>query len=195
MAATTFVPLDFNSLCRARHDRLALSPYYLDYAFHREGLELLDGMRVTFYDLGWLDEENGMVCIDAVLGQHPADGAWTAKLTGRIYSATGPPERTYFSAFIGAGTGRLVEAPDDPDRLGSDPGQDHLTGLDVFLLAADSALPEFSAIVGMTPAELFDFSRFPTVKGAVFVDGEPRADSKAVRGGGNGSASWPKRRP
>ncbi len=186
----TLIPIDFNSLCTIDGENLKLSDYYVDYALHSEGIEPSDGMTVTFYDKYWTPDPTEILCFDATIKEVAHElGSWVAELKGRVYASHDAPKRKYFSAFIGANTFLLLDGKkSDDQRLGTDPAQNKLAGVNVFTFAPGSELPKFSRMIGMNAKEVYDLFQFndANIKRPVTgADDEVADDTLVVRGGGN----------
>lgn len=185
----TIVPMDFNTLCQINNGWLKLSNYYMDYAFRTEGIKPEDGMKVTFYDEGWVAKTNDIICFDGVLKKNDGAEPWSTELIGRIYTHSKTPTRKHFSAFIGASSNRMVKdgAIDPPEKqhFSDDTNGDVLAGIACFALHPKSELPNLSSIVGMSAKEVqgfFDFSRYTPPE---LVNGKPTNDTIILRGGSN----------
>lgn len=182
----TLVPMDFNTLCKVNGGQLALTNYYLDYAFRTEGIELKDGMEVTFYDEGWVVHSSDIVCFNAVLRKNTGDEPWSAEFQGKIYTYSEAPKRKFFNAFLGASSKRLVDGIADPAKqVYENPKGDVLAGIACFAFSPKSEFPNLSSIVGMDANQLqsfFDFSRFTPPEQ---INGRYTDDTVILRGGSN----------
>jgi hypothetical protein len=188
MKTRMLVPIDFNSLSRLENGKIALTDYYVDYAFHSEGITPIDGMKITFYDEHWVPKPNDVICFDATLRKNTvASDPWFAELQGRVYASADKPIRKYLSPCVGAGTRRLGEngAQTVEQKLGKDPAKNKLSGISCFVFADGSLLPDFSDIVGMDTKELHDFFQFVGFAKPQLENGRYPDDALVVRGGSN----------
>lgn len=166
------IPIDFNCLSSAIDGELELGNYYLEYAFEDKLDQVVDGLKITFYDEGWTENPNEIICFDAVINNSPLKkGKFIAKLTGEIYTKTGVPERKNFCSFIGAMSHELEDKK--------------LNGVKCFCFSPNSNIPNFSNIIGMNYKQLEVFFKFEGTTPPQMIGEGYSDDTIVIRGGSN----------